>query len=266
MSTGVVESGFDLGAGEVRYVVPPRIVVATGQHVSAYGFGEIWHFFERELQYPITPVEADRLDEIALDEYNVLILPDGDYATALQDTNLVDWVSEGGKLIALEGALSYLSDLKSTDLNTYSDEQAKQEAEQRRASQQKQSQLASYASRERRAISQDISGAIFRVRLDNTHPLAFGYPDYYYTLKRGTDHYAYLNDGWNVGTLAGQENLVSGFVGAEVHSQLDDSLIFGVEERGSGQLVYMVDNPLFRSFWYNGKLLLANAVFLVGHE
>jgi hypothetical protein len=28
--------------------------------------------------------------------------------------------------------------------------------------------------------------------------------------------------------------------------------------------VYIVDNPLFRGFWHAGKLLFANAVFVVG--
>jgi hypothetical protein len=28
--------------------------------------------------------------------------------------------------------------------------------------------------------------------------------------------------------------------------------------------VYFADNPVFRSFWESGKLMLANAVFLVG--
>jgi hypothetical protein len=33
---------------------------------------------------------------------------------------------------------------------------------------------------------------------------------------------------------------------------------------GRGSVVYMVDDPLFRSFWENGKLLFSNAVFMVG--
>jgi hypothetical protein len=33
---------------------------------------------------------------------------------------------------------------------------------------------------------------------------------------------------------------------------------------GGGQVIYMSDNPLFRAFWDNGKLLFANAVFFVG--
>ena len=34
-----------------------------------------------------------------------------------------------------------------------------------------------------------------------------------------------------------------------------------VQQMGSGQVVYFVDNPLFRCFWQQGKLLFANAVF-----
>jgi len=33
---------------------------------------------------------------------------------------------------------------------------------------------------------------------------------------------------------------------------------------GGGSVVYLSDNPLFRNFWENGKLLFTNAVFLAG--
>jgi hypothetical protein len=33
---------------------------------------------------------------------------------------------------------------------------------------------------------------------------------------------------------------------------------------GSGDIIYLADNPIFRNFWENGKLLLSNAVFLAG--
>jgi hypothetical protein len=31
---------------------------------------------------------------------------------------------------------------------------------------------------------------------------------------------------------------------------------------GRGEVVYLADDPLFRGFWYGGRLLLANAVFM----
>jgi hypothetical protein len=33
---------------------------------------------------------------------------------------------------------------------------------------------------------------------------------------------------------------------------------------GKGNVIYLVDDPIFRSFWENGKLLMSNAVFMVG--
>jgi len=33
---------------------------------------------------------------------------------------------------------------------------------------------------------------------------------------------------------------------------------------GRGRVIYMIDDPLFRGFWYNGRLLLSNAVFFGG--
>jgi hypothetical protein len=41
-------------------------------------------------------------------------------------------------------------------------------------------------------------------------------------------------------------------------------MLFGWEEIGGGTVTYFADDVLFRSFWENGKLMFANAVFLVG--
>jgi hypothetical protein len=61
-----------------------------------------------------------------------------------------------------------------------------------------------------------------------------------------------------------QNNQVAGFTGSKAKEKLKDGLVFGVQDFGRGNIVYMADNPLFRSFWESGKMLLSNAVFLVG--
>jgi hypothetical protein len=43
-------------------------------------------------------------------------------------------------------------------------------------------------------------------------------------------------------------------------------MVFGEERLGSGSIIYMVDDPLFRAFWENGKLFFVNAVFLVNNN
>ncbi len=100
--------------------------------------------------------------------------------------------------------------------------------------------------------------------MDNSHPLGFGFPGHYFTLKRSSAHYAYLKEGWNVGVIRSSGDKVSGFAGHKALEKMDRSLVFGVENLGSGEVVYLVDNPLFRAFWYSGKLLFGNAVFMVG--
>jgi hypothetical protein len=86
----------------------------------------------------------------------------------------------------------------------------------------------------------------------------------YYSLKTNELHYAYLEHGWNVGILPAKARPVQGFAGARANQRVTNSLVFGVEERRKGNIVYLADNPLFRSFWEDGKMLFANAVFVVG--
>jgi hypothetical protein len=45
---------------------------------------------------------------------------------------------------------------------------------------------------------------------------------------------------------------------------MKDGMLIGVQEMGQGSVIYFADDPLFRLFWENGKLMFANAVFMVG--
>ncbi|WPP48596.1 M14 family metallopeptidase [Catalinimonas niigatensis] len=266
VTTGFVGSGYDLGSGEVHYIEPPKVLLIGGEGTSSLAFGEIWYFFEQDIEYPVTVVDSKDINDVDLSDYNTLILPDGRYDDMLSDLDLEAWISQGGKVIALEDALEYFEGKEGYSLSEYSSEQEKQRIESRQDVVAESNRLASYGQRERRDISNYISGGIFKLQLDNTHPLALGYPSYYYTLKRGSKRYGYLENDWNVGTIRDQNALVSGFAGSEILKKLPESLVFGVEGKGNGELVYMVDNPLFRAFWYNGKLMFGNALFLVGQN
>jgi hypothetical protein len=89
------------------------------------------------------------------------------------------------------------------------------------------------------------------------------YPETYYSLKQDGTIYEFIKSGWNVGVIK-KDNYVAGFAGNKVKSHIKDAMIFGVQDMGSGSVIYLTDNPLFRQFWQNGKLLFCNAVFLVG--
>ena len=93
--------------------------------------------------------------------------------------------------------------------------------------------------------------------------MAFGYKNTYFSLKQGNDSYQFLKDGYNVGYIKDDAISVSGFSGKDAKAGLKNSMIFGEERIGSGSIVYLADDVLFRSFWENGKLFLANAIFFV---
>ncbi|RYY20636.1 MAG: zinc carboxypeptidase, partial [Chitinophagaceae bacterium] len=89
-------------------------------------------------------------------------------------------------------------------------------------------------------------------------------PDYYYTLKQDNNIYEFIKEGgWNVGVVK-KDAQVAGFVGTRLKERLQNGTIFGVQELGRGTVIYLADNPMFRSFWENGKLLFCNAVFMAG--
>jgi hypothetical protein len=267
VSSGFVDKGTDFGSDKIRFIRKPRVALLSGNGISSLGMGEVWHFFEQQLDFPITVVNERNTDDIDWEQTDVLILTDGNYklfSDKAATDRLKEWVSNGGRLIAMEGAAAQVAGAEWGIKLKKEDEKEKEKEAKDKAAARPYDVLKPYANRERESIKQFIPGAIYKVQLDTTHPLAFGYPAFYYTLKLDSHLYEFIeSSGWNVGVLK-KDSYLSGFVGADTRQQLKDGLVFGVKDIGSGEVVIMADNPLFRSFWENGKLLFSNAVFLVG--
>jgi len=256
--SGFVEKGRDLGSDVIRYLRKPRVLLISGEGTSSEAMGEIWHYFEQQISYPVTLVRYSDLHKTKLTDFDVAIFPNGEYED-LPAEKLQNWVREGGKLIAMENTVNLLIDKKGFSIKKKEDKK-----DDKPDVKSKLPELKTYESRNRDALSTSIPGAIYRVNIDNTHPLGFGLSNYYYTLKLSDDIYDFLaDDGWNVGTIK-KNGYVSGFVGQKSKQKIKDGLLFGVQSIGRGSVVYLSDDPLFRSFWETGKLLFSNAVFMVG--
>ena len=256
VSSGFVDTGADFGSSQVHYIDPPHVGVLIGSPVSSYTSGEVWHFLDQQLEYPATLLEAESFDVDDLDNIDVLILPGGRYSSVLPEntlTRLRAWIRDGGRLIALESAASFLAGKEGFRLR-------------RKATPTNADSLANaqrrFADRSRASAADNVPGAIFKVDMDTTHPLAFGYESPYFTLKRSSTVYQLLRDDndWNVGVMP-EDSHMSGYVGSLVQESIDPGLVIGVQAMGRGDVVYVTENPLFRAFWYNGRLLVANALF-----
>ncbi len=260
----VLETGFsasvggDLGGSNFDLVSPPKVATLSGEGVSSTAFGQVWYYFEQELDYPLSIFYRDALQDVVDGDYDILILPDGRYNfTDDELTALSGWVGGGGKLIAIGSANASLAGKDGFGLK----EKEKKE-EERTDEEKRDERLQPYAGEERRFISGYIPGAIVGVEMDATHPLSFGIGEAYSSLKVSDDSYDYLEDGWNVGRIR-TEPQVAGFVGNKAYRKIQETLNFGVEPLRRGEVIYLVDNPLYRAFWENGKFLFANALFQV---
>jgi Zinc carboxypeptidase len=256
VTTGFVNSGGDFGSDLVHPIKPIRVVLLTGEGVNGNAAGAIWHFFEHQLHYPLSLVNINDIGRLKWTETDVIIMPDGNYRflnDKAQADALKDWINKGGKVIALENAVGAFSRLEWGLKSKKVDEDKSKDLY---------NPLKSFENRERDFISSFTPGSIYRVELDNTHPLAFGYPNYYYTLKQDDNIYEFFapETGWNVGVIK-KEAQMAGFVGTKLKDRLKDGLLFGAQDMGNGSIVYITDDVLFRSFWENGKLMLCNAVF-----
>ncbi|WP_159948277.1 M14 family zinc carboxypeptidase [Polaribacter septentrionalilitoris] len=260
ISTGFMDSGADFGSYNVKPIHKQKIAVLSGKGTSSLSFGEVWHFFETQLKYPITNINSDYFSRVDFSNYDVIILPNGYYSRVLNSSTLEklkQWTRSGGTLIVMGNALSSFADKKGYALKKKVANEGKDK---------KEANLTPYADRERKRFQNLITGSIFKSKVDATHPLAFGYTDEYFSLKLGSSSYKYLQNGSNVAYFDESAKNISGYAGSKAVKQVPESLLFGEERMGRGSIVYMVDNPLFRSFWDNGKLFVANAVFLLNSD
>lgn len=260
VKTGLVDKGYDFGSAKVHPVKTPHVALLTGDAVNSNAAGEVWHLFEQELDYPVTLIDIEDMESIDWKEISVLIMPDGNYRF-LGDKQAAEplrtWVSNGGKLIAIGSAVAQLAS-QDWGIKLKKPEERKDDDDRRDPYE----SLKKYNERERNAITNNTPGSIYKVDIDHTHPLGYGYPGYYHTLKMDDNIYEYIrDDGWNVGTIK-KANQVAGFVGAKLKDKLKDGLLFGELLMGKGSIVFLADDPLFRSFWENGRLLFCNAVFM----
>ncbi len=254
--SGFVGDGSDFGSGAFQFIDAPSIAVLGGERVSSSSLGQIWHYFDQVLEYPITIIPAENFGGTSLADYDVIVMPSGSYGRALPDEQLKDlteWLRSGGRLVAIDRAVSFLAGKKGFEL------ESRKRDEDTTAVGPDESQ---WGNESRRRISGSVSGAIYKVAVDPTHPIGFGLGDTYYALKNSSSAYELMKrgKGWNVGVVTSGKP-VSGFAGYETIGHQEKSVAIASQRVGRGSVVYLVDDPLYRGFWRVGNQLFGNAVF-----
>ncbi len=257
-ATGFSEKGIDLGSNNARLRKAPKVGLLGGSGTSSGAFGQLWYFFEQELHYPITILGVDYLSTVNLSDYDIIFMPSGSY-TSVKD-KLLEYVRGGGRIVALERAVSLFSGEKTTNLSKAIETRTKElEAAKAKLKSTDTSYLKRYENQRTDGNKNRSSGSIYKITLDDSHPYVYGLGKEWFVMK-SSSNYPFLTSESNIGYIL-DGNPVSGFAGSEYVKQAKNTMIIASERVGRGEVVYITEDPYFRAYWKSGRILLGNLVF-----
>lgn len=260
--TGLTPQGVDLGSNALHQLQMPKILLAIGSGVTASEAGEIWHLLDHRFRIPVTLVDVERFGSLNLEEYTHVILPSGTYSSLGDSaaTKFQSWMRSGGTMVAMGSAIRFLETHKLAAIRF-------RPAANSGLTSKAVPMRKPFAQAETNADLQLISGAIFEVEVDTTHPLAYGLTDDRLCVFR--DQRIFLEPSPNpystpaiypgIDAKSGQ---IAGYTSNENLQRLSKTASVLVQQVGSGRIIMMVDNPNFRAYWYGSNRLFLNALFM----
>ena len=167
ITTGLSTAGVDLGSNQFESLDMPKVAVIGGEGTNSYEIGEMWHLLDRRYEMPLTILDKANLGRVDLDRYNVLIMTGYSYGDISSGTveALKAWVREGGTLIAMKQAVSWVNQQGLTSVEFVRPDRGESP------------ETRPYVKQGADYGAQVIGGTIFNAQLDLTHPLAYGYND-----------------------------------------------------------------------------------------
>ncbi len=255
LSSGYSTDGIDIGSGNVRALQKPAAVLLIGEGTSAYEAGEVWHHFDQRIKMPVSKVMLSRFRQLDLNKYNTLIMVSGSYSS-LDSTDvrkLAGWVSQGNTLIASGSAVSWAIKNKLVKEKLIEEPKKDKVVIPRLAFDQAEELLG----------KESLGGAIFRVSIDHTHPVGFGYtngeiPVY----KNNTVWLSPSENEYSTISKYVANPHVDGYISAKnMTDYMKNAASTVISQIGQGRAILFADNPVFRGSWYSTDRMLTNAVF-----
>ena len=253
LTGGLSTSGVDLGSGSFVNTRTPRILLLGGSGTSSNDAGEIWHLLDIRMRIPATIVETERFNTVTINNYNIIIMPEGNYNSMDKSAQekLRAWVSNGGTVLAFENAGRFLSNSGITK-TIYISDQSKTDS----------TAMLPYRLRSDETRAKEMPGSIFEAKIDNTHPLCYGYRNKTISIFKANTLFMDQNNGaYDSPVLLTDNPLQSGYLYREYKDKLKGNAVVNMETIGRGKVITYSDNMNFRSFWFGTNKLLLNGLF-----
>ncbi len=261
--TGLVASGAHFGGPHVKWVRPPRILLAMDQPTS-YSVGHTWYVLDHVLQYPTTRISCQHLPQLDLSQFNVLILPAGQYSqapgfNAQLAEQLRVWLDDGGTLVLVAHAAVWASqdEIGLLKLRRVSGPAAPPgDPPQGSPAETKADESASL-----RPLD-NVPGAFLRAEVFRQHWLTFGCPAALNVFAYGDIFFEPLaiEDGRNLIAFTQQDPLVAaGFCWPTTAQVLPGKTWLAYRPVGKGHVVAFATDPNYRAMYPSLQRLFLNA-------
>ena len=271
-----VTQGPSFGSDNTVTMSAPNIAMAWDEPVNSQSAGNTRFVIERQLNYPVTAIRTNMLSRANLANYQVLILPSGNYQRSFDESainNLKSWIRNGGVLVTFGKATQFVAssnvallDVKREFAYKEKTKKASTDKDQSRVKgklfNEKQSLLD--ASEVQKKSPDNVAGILANVEVDQEHWLTAGVNKNVVALVSGSDIYApiKLNSGKNVAWFAGPEKvLASGYLWQENKKQLAFKPFLIHQPLGKGMLVSFTQEPTTRAYLDGLNVLLTNSIF-----
>jgi len=247
INTGLSDEGNDLGSNFVATLKKPKIAIVTGPPTASYSFGSMHYLFEREFGLSFTRITADKLT--SLNEYNVVVLPSGDYSKNLDKEQLKtfqNWIKAGGTVVTVASSTEWLKKAEISKVKMLNDMPDPED--------------------EDKKIKLDRTpGAIVKVNLDPLSFMSLGCPSSVAAIVNSDKIYLPFEDDKfsNAGLYETGENiLLSGFIWPKTREYLQGKGFLFVEKSGRGKMIMFAGDPNFRAMYDGLNKLFLNALIL----
>lgn len=247
VESGFTLQGIDLGSESIQPVVPPRLALLGGEDFSETSFGAARHLLDAVLHAPLSIFTPDAFAAADQARISAVVVPEGRISASLRES-LQRFARSGGVVVAMGDAAFALA----PKAEAAESKAAAAESPRRRWIEEREE--------EERRLQQP--GSVFRVELDEAHPLSFGYRAELAAFKAGTRALDLSVPALHV-ALFKEAAEISGYVPPEHARALGGKPYASVVQEGEGMLVLFADDPNFRGAWRGLTRMFMNAVLLL---
>ena len=268
--TSWTEAGSNFGSNNVRKIPKVKIALAWDEPTRSLSAGATRYWLERKFSYPVTPVRTEHLKGEPLNDFHVVILPDGsDYERYLGKRGvdeLESWLQRGGVLVGLGRANRFLTKqgllATAREYRAGSDQDESQDKGRPNGSMLASTQDYKAAITPSAAEPSPLPGVILRAEVDSDHWLAAGLKPRLNFVVTGSDIYQPLKRdvGMNVVRFADPAAIgAGGHVWEDARVQLAFKPVVMVSPHGNGHVIGITADPTFRGYIDGLSVLLGNA-------